>query len=796
MKIHIKAFAGILSVILLTASIGINKYYASAEETENSAVAPWNCEYISESFGAAYDVTKENGLFSAYGGVSREDFEIVDGRLKGTYGTGSGTNNNGYYWATKIPSPESDDIGVKADIDISGVNSALRFRMLLSIDGVGYLQPAEGTAAYLVAEDGSVTVSKVDRISAFSVPAGFKGSAAICFNAFFDGNNDKLDNTALYKQSQLNFQIRTFDVPEDNTVIYFDNVAYISNTVLEYNKRTINSLSGFSTGNVGAWRDGSGNPTYTTSGNISVSESGIKASYPILSGNRMFANIKLWENGKLESTDTAVSVDIDATGFKSTSPKLQIRLNNEGSNDNSIISDGAKLYLMADTGEILRVKAADYGNSKGSYIMIPAGFKGTVFAKLSDFTASGTVSVYNYAKMTFGCVVIDVSENADIVYSNINYYSAKAELPWKYSNIAHDFSAFKNNPTGWGAGSASSLFKTAQSLDSTGGNLKVTYPKISGNEMTWELKLGTESVLKETDGAVSLDVDASALTYSPKLQFQLRQEGGSYYRTAVETEVYFVSESGEITTVKTAKYGSKGAYVSVPAGFKGTVVFALGDYTDTNAADGSSVYGITNMTVRLLAIDINEESVITYDNIRYCTGGEALENAAGIWLNADCGTVKLDNTDGISYWLSGKLAATKYQSCTVTGNGYVYALDSDNSAADTELVSQIELSGSIYNLVRKAVKTGDTVALGNAMIICPRNVYFGDNAPVRFGDCNSDKKVNICDLVRLREYIDSPDSTLIYARAAKTDLDSEEIGDNDFVKLRKYLVGAIDKLVY
>ena len=199
------------------------------------------------------------------------------------------------------------------------------------------------------------------------------------------------------------------------------------------------------------------------------------------------------------------------------------------------------------------------------------------------------------------------------------YAEGETELPWKYSRAVHDFSAFKNKPTGWGAGGASSLFKTAQNLDSTGGNLKVTYPKISGNEMTWELKLGTESVLKETDGAVSLDIDASALTYSPKLQFQLRQEGGSYYRTAVETEVYFVSESGEITTVKTAKYGSKGAYVSVPAGFKGTAVFALGDYTDTNAADGSSVYGITNMTVRLLAIDINEESVITYDNIKYLT---------------------------------------------------------------------------------------------------------------------------------------------------------------------------------
>ena len=197
-------------------------------------------------------------------------------------------------------------------------------------------------------------------------------------------------------------------------------------------------------------------------------------------------------------------------------------------------------------------------------------------------------------------------------------------LPWQYNTVVHDFSSFTTAPTGWRANAGTApnynqpTFNTAENLDYTGGNLKISYPKLSGNEMTWELKLGTAAVFTDKDKAVSIDIDASALDYSPKLQMQFRQLNGSYYRTANDSTIYFIDDNGAITTVKTADYNSsKGAYVAIPKGFKGTVVFDLSSFTVTNAAAGSNVYGITDLVMRTLIIDVTEASEIIYDNVKY-----------------------------------------------------------------------------------------------------------------------------------------------------------------------------------
>ena len=71
-------------------------------------------------------------------------------------------------------------------------------------------------------------------------------------------------------------------------------------------------------------------------------------------------------------------------------------------------------------------------------------------------------------------------------------------LPWQYNTVVHDFSSFTTTPTAWRANAGSEpYFTTKDNLDYTGGNIKVSYPKLGGTEMTWELKLGTAAVFTD-----------------------------------------------------------------------------------------------------------------------------------------------------------------------------------------------------------------------------------------------------------------------------------------------------------
>ena len=86
-------------------------------------------------------------------------------------------------------------------------------------------------------------------------------------------------------------------------------------------------------------------------------------------------------------------------------------------------------------------------------------------------------------------------------------------LPWQYNTVVHDFSSFTTKPTAWRANAGSEpYFTTKDNLDYTGGNIKVSYPKLGGTEMTWELKLGTTSLFTAADKAVSIDVEADFIS--------------------------------------------------------------------------------------------------------------------------------------------------------------------------------------------------------------------------------------------------------------------------------------------
>ena len=782
MKKYIKALSCVLSIVLLVASVSVGGYSVSAEDAVSGSTLPvWTNEFVVEEFGSGYNLAS-GGPFSAYGGVKGENFTVSDGRLKGTYPSGSG--NNGYTWAASIISPEADDIGVKFDVDTTESTGAVKFRLLLSLTGSGYLQPAYGTVAYLIPEEGTASTVTIDGGSIFTVPMDFKGSVALCFNAFFDGANDTLKNEKLYELSELTFQLRAFDVPADNTVLYFDNISYISST--EYTNRSVTITD------IAGWRDGNSGATplfSANNGNITLNNNVVTSTYPSLTGNRMFTNLKLGAAGTFESTDKVLSIDVDASAFESTSPKLQIRIYNEGGNDDSIMSAGAMLTLKSEGGTAIRAKATDYGNSKGNYINIPVGFKGTVYVNLSAFDSS----IYNYTNITVSCIVIDAKENEkSISYSNVCYYG-KTELPWNYSETIHDFSSFTKDPTCWGGGS-DVTFNKANNLVTTDGKVTITYPKVGGNEMSWELKLGTSLVFKATDKAFGMDIDASALAYSPKLQLQLRQEN-EYYRTDDAKTIYFVKEDGTIETATSVNYGTKGGYVSVPVGFKGTVVAGFDTFTNTNATDGSDVYGITDLTLRTLIIDTNgstSSSVITYDNIRYF--GSETGSAAGLWFKA-ADANKAKKIDSTMNWLNGELGVLAPSKCVATSSGYVYAVDITGGLTEEEVITNCYINGSKYNLVRKAVNIGDTVSLEGALILCGDSVYFGNSAPIRFGDCNSNKTVDIRDLVRLQKYLASPDDTNIYEKAAEVDFE-DKITPGDLILLRGYLINKIEKLGY
>ena len=783
MKKYIKALSCVLSIVLLVASVSVGGYSVSAEDAVSGSTLPvWTNEFVVEEFGSGYNLAS-GGPFSAYGGVERTNFTVSDGRLKGTYPSGDGSN--GYTWAASIISPEADDIGVKFDVDTTESTGAVKFRLLLSLTGSGYLQPAYGTVAYLIPEEGTASTVTIDGGSIFTVPMDFKGSVALCFNAFFDGANDTLKNEKLYELSELTFQLRAFDVPADNTVLYFDNISYISST--EYTNRSVTITD------IAGWRDGSGSETFSTTDNITLNKDNgvVTSTYPYLTGNRMFTNLKLGAAGTFESTDTALSIDVDASAFESTSPKLQIRINYQDKSDYSIMSAGAMLTLKSEGGTAIRAESTAYGGDKGNYINIPVGFKGTVYVNLSAFDSS----VYDYAKITVSCIVIDTNEDEkSISYSNVCYYG-KTELPWKYSSVIHDCSSFKTDPTCWGGGS-SVTFNTAYNLVTTDGKVTITYPKVGGNEMTWELKLGTGSIFNETDVAFGMDIDASALTYSPKLQIKFRQQNGSkqpsYHRLPTDKTVYFVKEDGTIKTATTAKYSdSKGAYVEIPVGFKGTIVCGLEDFTDTNVE--TTVYDITNITLQTLIIDVNESSVITYDNIRYF--GSETGSAAGLWFKA-ADANKAKKIDSTMNWLNSELGVMAPSKCVATSSGYVYAVDITGGLTEEEVITNCYINGSKYNLVRKAVTIGDTVSLEGALILCSDSVYFGNSSPIRFGDCNSNKTTDVRDLVRLQKYLASPEDTNIYEKAADVDYEDGEITSGDLILLRGYLINKIEKLGY
>ena len=784
MKKYIKALSCVLSIVLLVASVSVGGYSVSAEDAVSGSTLPvWTNEFVVEEFGSGYNL------------ASGTNFTVSDGRLKGTYPSGDGSD--GYTWAASIISPEADDIGVKFDVDTTKSTGAVNFRLrlLLSLSGSGYLQPTNGTVVYLIDSGKNVSTTVVGSGSTFTVPRGFKGSVALCFNAFFDGANDTLKNEKLYELSELTFQLRAFDVPADNTVLYFDNISYISNTAFDEGVQ-INRSDVTITGRAG-WRDGNkdATPLFSTNSNITLNNNVVTSTYPYLTGNRMFTNLQLGTDGTFESTDKVLSIDVDASAFESTSPKLQIRINNEGGSGSSIMSAGTTLNLKCEDGTVIRAESTAYGGDKGNYINIPVGFKGTVYVNLSAFDSL----VYDYAKITVGCIVIDTNEDGkSISYSNVCYYG-KTELPWNYSKTIHDFSTSSPAPSAWG---------TQNKVDSDGYNkptiaveeekLKVTYVPVGNNEMTWELKLGTGLIFKETDLAFGMDIDASALAYSPKLQLQLRQQGGSeyYYRTDNAKTIYFVKEDGTIETATVKNYGNnKGGYVSVPVGFKGTVVCGLDIFTDTNATDGYDVYDITNLTLRTLIIDTNgstSSSVITYDNIRYF--GSETGSAAGLWFGvADANKAK--KIDSTMNWLNGELGVLEPSKCVATSSGYVYAVDITGALTEEEYITNCYINGSKYYLVRKAVNIGDTVSLEGALILCGDSVYFGNSAPIRFGDCNSNKTVDIRDLVRLQKYLASPDDTNIYEKAAEVDFE-DKITSGDLILLRGYLINKIEKLGY
>ena len=781
MKKYIKALSCVLSIVLLVASVSVGGYSVLAEDTVSGSTLPvWTNEFVVEEFGSGYNL------------ASGTNFTVSDGRLKGTYPSGDGSD--GYTWAASIISPEADDIGVKFDVDTTESTGAVKFRLrlLLSLSGSEYLQPTNGTVVYLIDSGKNVSTTVVGSGSTFTVPMGFKGSVALCFNAFFDGANDTLKNEKLYELSELTFQLRAFDVPADNTVLYFDNISYISNTAFDEGVQ-INRSDVTITGKAG-WRDGNkdATPLFSTNSNITLNNNVVTSTYPRLTGNRMFTNLQLGTDGTFESTDKVLSIDVDASAFESTSPKLQIRINNEGGSGYRIMSAGTTLNLKCEDGTVIRAESTAYGGDKGNYINIPVGFKGTVYVNLSAFGSS----VYDYAKITVSCIVIDTNEDEkSISYSNVCYYG-KTELPWNYSETIHDFSTSSPAPSAWGTNNtAGSSGYNKPTLEVKDEKLTVNYAKSMGAEMTWELKLGTGLIFKETDKAFGMDIDASALTYSPKLQIKFRQQNGnnqpSYHRLPTDKTVYFVKEDGTIETATVKNYGNnKGGYVSVPVGFKGTIVCGLEDFTDTNVE--TTVYDITNITLQTLIIDVNESSVITYDNIRYF--GSETGSAAGLWFEvADANKAK--KIDSTMNWLNGELGVLEPSKCVATSSGYVYAVDITGALTEEEYITNCYINGSKYYLVRKAVNIGDTVSLEGALILCGDSVYFGNSAPIRFGDCNSNKTVDIRDLVRLQKYLASPDDTNIYEKAAEVDFE-DKITSGDLILLRGYLINKIEKLGY
>ena len=989
MKNFTKVLACLMSVAILVATISV-AYSVSAENNEILTDLPWTEEYVIEKFDSTYDVSNTNGPFGAYGGVTRDNFKVTDGVLYGNYGSGSGDNDNGFVWVTKVCSPEKTDDGVKFDIDASNTTEDIRIRILLSVEGLSYLQPTSGTVAFLKADDGTVSTVKVDRISTFSIPAGFKGTAGIYFNSFFEGGNDKIDNQKLYERSTYNFQIRVFDVAVENTKIGFDNIAYISNTKIHYNRRIVNDFSSITTSNIAGWRDGNGTPTYKGSENISVVDGTVVSTYPVIdSGNRMFTNIKLGSAAVLADDEKYISIDVDASAFKTTSPKLQIRINNEGTSDYVVMADGTKATLIAEDNTVMRVSANSYASGKGTFINLPVGFKGTVMVKVEDISTA----IYDYTNITFGCNVIDLTEAASIVYDNLCYYTDSTVNSYDYSKtIVSDFSSFTTTPTAWRANASSEpYFTTTDNLDYTGGNIKVSYPLLTGTEMTWELKLGTTSLFTAADKAVSIDIDASKLNYSPKLQLQFRQLDGSYYRLASGSTVYFVAEDGTITTVASANYSSKGAYASIPAGFKGTAMIALSDFTDTNATDGSDVYDITNLVLRALIIDAKEESEIIYDNLCYYKEAEylwnkvttthdfsssnivpsawsvkadykptlstddgsltvtyvptpnanettfelklgatavfadtdkaisididtssvgnclpklqlqfrqldgsyyrlasgstvyfvaedgtittvasanysskgayasipagfkgtamialsdftdtnatdgsdvyditnlvlraliidvdtenssvikfdniryygdadtALEGKAQLWFAVTDSTtvLKAANISGLPEYLEGKVAVLVTENVTATSAGYVYYLAETESITESEILTTTHINNCKYTLVRKLVEAGEELNLSGALILNINKAYFGTDSQIRLGDCNSDKRINVVDLVRLKKYLANKEEINIWFNAANMCLDAESsnvLDSADLVMLRKYLVSNV-----
>ena len=234
---------GYVSPIYSNTTAQINELYLQFDkQTANVAINIDDIAYWEDPVELPYDDTTvvvqdfENfnlNTLYCWGNnfVKETDAKISNGKLVCTYKAG-----NLATWSVPISKPVSSYLSTSIDIDATGANS-FGLRFLFSSDstnGGSYVSIEDGNIYYIQDAEGNTTELTVSGGGRVAVPAGFVGQIIVPIASYGGGNQSNCALSDIAGVADLRFQVKAFAIPEDDTVVSFDNIGYLTEDLSSY----------------------------------------------------------------------------------------------------------------------------------------------------------------------------------------------------------------------------------------------------------------------------------------------------------------------------------------------------------------------------------------------------------------------------------------------------------------------------------------------------------------------------------------------------------------------------------
>ena len=478
--------------------------------------------------------------------------------------------------------------------------------------------------------------------------------------------------------------------------------------------------------------------------------------------------VKLILKSLVESDTNYVAVDVDATGITSTTSKMSARfyMGTTTGDDLMYATAGQTYYFLPEPTaenpepELITRTMSSSSNDYSATIYVYPGEKGTLYFPETMFLASESVANHNDlsaswvtdGKGDFSKYLTDewrlyhnnrtsnamyfqfrscIPANETIAFSNVRWMSENAfQLDYNAEYIAEDFSDAENVTYSYWNSSGHTM--SADNFEIADGVWKhnITADNWTDENSTFRyghtLNLGYP--VNSAFEALQFDVDFSDISYNPELQITYNVKNTNVSRNdyvrrfaVANGDVYAVWENGAVDTISVAN--NEWAWVSLPKGFKGTVVIPFASLR-TMSKDGYHTYDGTSVDLFKvddindfgLTIDTrnipyeNKGKVVTYDNFGYLTTIKpVLENGTVFSAETpvETETKIAEEINTIDAWVkipagtaAGTILANKYRKkennasvdsiilkMNASGNPVLYLSDGDGKAVDFEVTN-------------------------------------------------------------------------------------------------------------